>query len=122
MLTAALERVARGEPGEVQDETQATYAGLFEDEWRLIDWSRPARAIHNQVRSWLGFREIPAGAFGRLDGETLQITKTRLLTTQSSPESISVPGTILSRDGEPLVVQCGDGPLEIVAWTRSSGT
>ena len=68
MLTAALERVARGEPGEAQDETQATYAGLFEDEWRLIDWSRPARAIHNQVRSWLGFREIPAGAFGRLGG------------------------------------------------------
>jgi methionyl-tRNA formyltransferase len=122
LLTGALERVARGEPGEVQDETQATYAGLFEDEWRVIDWSRPARTIHNQVRSWLGFREIPAGAFGRLDGETLLITKTRPLIPPLSPETSAVPGTILSRAGDLLVVQCGDGPLELVAWTRSAGT
>jgi methionyl-tRNA formyltransferase len=117
LLTAALERLARGEAGEPQDETKATYAGLFEDEWRVIDWSRPARTIHNQVRSWIGFREVPAGAFGQVGDETLLITKSRLLPTPSG--AVSPPGTVLSQNGEPFVVQCGDGPLEIVAWTRS---
>ena len=61
----ALERVARGDPGDPQDESQATEAGLFEDAWRIIDWSQPARTIHNQVRSWIGLRDIPAGGTRR---------------------------------------------------------
>ena len=79
LLRQALERVARGDPGDPQDESQATEAGLFEDAWRIIDWSQPARTIHNQVRSWVGLRDIPPGALGEIDGETLQITKTRLV-------------------------------------------
>jgi methionyl-tRNA formyltransferase len=121
LLGDALWRVAQAEPGEAQDETQASYAGLFEDDWRVIDWTRRARAIHNQVRSWVGFRDIPAGAFGQVGDETLLITKTRLLSRRSSPESVSVPGTILSRDGDSLVVQCGDEALAIVTWTRAMG-
>src|SRR5919107_975543 len=34
LLRQALERVARGDPGDAQDEGQATEAGLFEDAWR----------------------------------------------------------------------------------------
>jgi methionyl-tRNA formyltransferase len=116
VLRTALERVARGDPGDEQDESQATYAGLFEDEWRIIDWSCPARTIHNQVRSWIGFRDIPAGAHGDLAGERLLITKTRIMAAQ--PNTSATPGTILIRDGERLIVQCGDAPLEIVAWSR----
>ncbi len=116
VLGQALERVARGDPGEPQDESQATYAGLFEDAWRTIDWGKPARAIHNQVRSWTGVRDVPQGALGEVDCDLLQITKTRLL-----PDGVAgaaPPGTVLRRAGEGLVVQCGDGPIEIVAWSR----
>src|SRR5206468_2311000 len=88
VLSRAFERVARGELGEPQDESQATYAGMFEEEWRTIDWSRPARTIHNQVRSWVGFRQVPAGAFGEIDGETFQITKTRVLPTDSGADGM----------------------------------
>ncbi|HZP21590.1 MAG TPA: formyltransferase family protein, partial [Bauldia sp.] len=56
LVRTALERVARGEPGEPQDEAQASYDALFADDWRFIDWNRPARDIHNQVRSWTGIR------------------------------------------------------------------
>ena len=28
------------------------------------------------------------------------------------------PGTVLRRGGERIVVQCGDGPIEILAWSR----
>jgi methionyl-tRNA formyltransferase len=115
LLRQALERVARGDPGDVQDESQATEAGLFEDAWRIIDWSQPARTIHNQVRSWVGFRDIPAGALGEIDGETLQITKTCLAPDGPIDHAPAPPGTVLLRDGERLVVQCGDGPIEILA-------
>jgi methionyl-tRNA formyltransferase len=47
----AFERIKRGERGEPEDETYASYARLLEDEWRWIDWTRPARQIHNQVLS-----------------------------------------------------------------------
>jgi methionyl-tRNA formyltransferase len=117
LLHQALDRVARGEDGDPQDESQATEAGLFEDAWRVIDWSQPARTVHNQVRSWIGFRDIPAGALGEIDGETLQITKTRLVASESMEQGPAPPGTVLRRDGERLVVQCGDGPIEVVRWS-----
>src|SRR4051812_36679753 len=79
LLQRALARVARGEAGEPQDEGQASEAGLFEPAWRVIDWTSPARTVHNQVRSWIGLRDIPPGALSDVDGQTLLITKTRLL-------------------------------------------
>src|SRR5918997_3438582 len=106
LLRQALERVARGEPGDAQDESQATEAGLFEDTWRIIDWSQPARTIHNQVRSWIGLRDIPLGALGEIDGETLQITRTRLVADAANQEP-APPGTVVRRDDESLVVQSG---------------
>jgi methionyl-tRNA formyltransferase len=119
LLEQALERIARGEAGDPQDESQVTEAGLFEDAWRIIDWSQPARTIHNQVRSWVGFRDIPAGALGEIDGKTLQITKTRLLPNGSMEHEPAPPGTVVHRDGEHLVVYCGDGPIEILAWSAT---
>ena len=119
LLGQALERVARGDPGEPQDEAEATYAGLFEDAWRIIDWSQPARTIHNQVRSWIGLRDIPAGALGEIDGERLQITKTRLLPVDTELREVARPGTVVHRNGERVVVQCGDGPIEILSWSAT---
>jgi methionyl-tRNA formyltransferase len=119
LLGQALERVTRGDPGEAQDEAEATYAGLFEDAWRVIDWSQPARTIHNQVRSWIGLRDIPLGALGEIDGETLQITKTRLAPAEPEPREPVPPGTVVQRDGERLIVQCGDGAIEILAWSAT---
>jgi methionyl-tRNA formyltransferase len=117
LLRRALERIARGEVGDPQDERHATVAGLFEDSWRVIDWSQPARTIHNQVRSWIGWRDIPAGALAEVDGETVQITRTRLLPAEPTPGEHFSVGTVLQRDDERLVVQCGDGPIEILAWS-----
>lgn len=117
LLQHALERVARGEPGDAQDESLATEAGLFEETWRTIDWSQPARTIHNQVRSWIGLRDIPPGALGDIDGQTLHITKTRLPPAEAGTPEPLPPGTVARRDGERMFVQCGDGPLEILVWS-----
>ena len=43
----------RGDAGEPQDEVLASYYGPIEDEaaWKAIDWTQPARTVHNVVRS-----------------------------------------------------------------------
>lgn len=116
LLRQAITRVAHGEPGEPQDERLATEAGLFEEAWRTIDWSQPARTVHNQVRSWVGLRDIPPGAFGEVDGQVLQIIKTRLLAAGAAEGEAAPSGALLQRDAERLLVQCGDDPLEVLTW------
>jgi methionyl-tRNA formyltransferase len=115
----ALARVAQGDPGDPQDESRAFYAELFTDDWREIDWSQPARAIHNKVRSLFGVRGTARGAFGLLNGEQMLITKTQLV---DEPGTNLAPGTTLRRDDGTLLVGCGDRPLALVAWELVEAT
>ena len=117
LIRDALPQVASSDPGEMQDEAQATYAPMFEDSWRSIDWTATARHIHFQVRSWTGERDYPRGALGVVEGENLQIIRTRLLPNEAD-ETHNSPGNVLSRRKDRLVIQCGDGPLEIVTWNQ----
>lgn len=119
LLRTALERIARGEAGEPQDETLASEAGLFEDAWRHVDWSRSARTIHNQVRSWIGWRDIPPGALAEVGGKSLRITRTQLPPGDTLPASQPAPGTVLHQDATRMVVQCADGPLTLLAWEET---
>jgi methionyl-tRNA formyltransferase len=114
LIAEALPRIIAGDPGELQNKQLAGYAPPFEDSWREIDWSQPARTIHNQVRSQTGSRGMPSGALGTIDGARQVIYKTRLITPGS--ERNALPGTLLVRGDDRLVIQCGDGPLEILKW------
>jgi methionyl-tRNA formyltransferase len=114
LMSKALARVIAGDPGEPQDEAQAGYAPLFEDAWREIDWSRPARSIHNQVRSWTGGPRGISGAIGEIDGKRTLIIKTHLVA--GNARSDVPPGTLIARGDDRLTVQCGDGPIEILKW------
>jgi methionyl-tRNA formyltransferase len=114
LIQQALERIARGEVGDPQDDALASYAGAFDDEWGEIDWSQSARTVHNHVRAWNVFRDRSNGAWARIDGKVVRVVQTRLL-PEPEPSS-AVPGTVLDRNEERLVVQCGDGPLEITTW------
>jgi len=88
---------------EKQDDRCSTYAPMLKKEDGLIDWSRPAAAIHNQVR---GLYPWP-GAFTYLNGEVLKIADTRI--AQDSGE----PGQVLALDKCGVVVACGEGSLQI---------
>ena len=102
MLPRALERVAAGDPGDLQPAEGASWAGHFEDdEYVRVDWSQPARAIHNQVRAWhltFGLSGVCAPV-ADLDGEHVVLLQTRL----------TDPG------GDARRVECGDGPIWVVA-------
>jgi methionyl-tRNA formyltransferase len=114
-LGRALQRLANGEPGDPQPVDGASEAPFFEPEWRCIDWNNTARTIHNQVRSWTGDRAIPKGAYGNIDGAPVLITKTRLLAGETGQAAI--PGTVIQRDADGMIVQCGDGQLQVVHYS-----
>lgn len=118
LLVDALSRVAAGDRGDLQDESLATEAGLFEDAWRVVSWDQPARTVHNQVRSWTGITETPRGAFAILDGERVLVSRTRLGLDGAAGEHL--PGTVVRRDEDSLVVQCSDGPIEILEWVPTT--
>ncbi len=84
-----------------QDETKATHVGKLTKEMSVIDFSRPAKKIHDKVR---GLNSWP-GAVASLNGKRIKIHRTLL--TKGSGE----PGQVLSLT--PLVVACGEGALEI---------
>jgi methionyl-tRNA formyltransferase len=102
LLPQVFERIAAGDPGDPQTEEGASWAGHFvDDEYVNVDWAKPARQIHNQVRAWhltFGMSEIRA-PLAELDGEQVVLLQTRL----------TDPGDGARR------VECGDGPIWIVS-------
>ncbi|MBA3245803.1 MAG: methionyl-tRNA formyltransferase [Actinobacteria bacterium] len=101
LLPGVLERVAAGDPGDLQPEEGASWAGYFEDdEYARVDWLQPARRIHDQVRAWnltFGMGRIVAPV-AELDGERVRIVRT----------SLRDPG------GGARLIECGDGLLWLV--------
>jgi methionyl-tRNA formyltransferase len=111
LLPKALARVEAGDRGDPQPEEGVTYATRFEDDYAEIDWTKPAREVHNQVRSW--FVPSASGIMGpltTLDGERVRVLESRLV----DGESEAPPGTIVERDADGLLVQCGDRPIRVV--------
>ena len=111
-LDEAITKAEAGDPGRPQ-EGDGFYCDAFEEEWRRVDWSRPARQVHNQVRSWTGM-ESHGHAQAELDGQRLTIKRTRLLA--DGAQTGRDPGAVLERRPDSIVVQCGDGPLLVVDW------
>jgi methionyl-tRNA formyltransferase len=102
-----------------QDDTQATYAPLIKKDDYILDWSKPAIALHNQVRGFFpncvtSFREeslkviatIPLGAaYLSLLPEFSFLEEYTLLST-------AVPGEVVSiAKGTGPIVQTGEGLL-----------
>ena len=99
MLPQVFERLQAGDPGDPQGEEGASWAGPFEADYAMVEWSRPAREIHNQVRAWrhmFGPAEVE-GPIAELDGDRLKLLRT----------SLTDPG-----DGA-HEARCGDGSIWI---------
>jgi methionyl-tRNA formyltransferase len=110
----ALARVAAGDPGDPQDESRAFYAGIFEEAYRTIDWTQPAREIHNQCRAWMaGLRGTIPGAVGIVDGQLIRVLRTRVATGATG---VAAPGDVISRSDETLTIQTGDGAIEVLSF------
>jgi methionyl-tRNA formyltransferase len=100
LLPRVLERVAAGDPGDPQGDAGASWAGHFGADYATVDWSQPARRIHDQVRAWaFTFGMSPVvGPMAELDGQRVRLERT----------SLTDPG-----DGSRRV-ETGDGPIWVV--------
>jgi methionyl-tRNA formyltransferase len=103
LLVETLDGVAAGSiVPQPQDAAQATYAPMLKKEDGRIDWTRPAAAIHNQVR---GLQPSP-GAYTQFRGQTLHVRRSRVA------EAAGRPGTVVSV--KPLRIACGAQSLELL--------
>ena len=112
-LAEAVEAIAGGRTSETpQNESEATYAHKIEKADGIIDWSRPAREIHNQIR---GLHPWPH-AYSDLQGE-----RTIILRSEVDPERSgegAIPGTVLEARHDWLTVQTGAGVLRLLMLQR----
>lgn len=101
-----VETLAALERGEVipkkQDESRATHTSKIDKSLCPVDFTKPARDIHNQIR---GLYSWPM-ATAQIGGKRVKIHRARLA------DKSGKAGTILSV--RPLVIACGEGSVEIV--------
>ena len=94
-----------------QPEEGACYASMLDKSMCPLDWNKPARTLHNQVR---GMNPWPV-ANCRLEGKTVKVHVTRV----GEPTDQS-PGTVVSVS--PLAVACGDGRVLILDEIQAEGS
>jgi methionyl-tRNA formyltransferase len=106
LLPRVFERLAAGDPGEPQAAEGATWAGMLEEGYATIDWSRQtAREIHNQVRAWsFAFDMGPVpGPFAEVDGKRVKVKRTFLTDPgDGSPAVDTADGRIWILESEPF--------------------
>lgn len=90
---------------EQQDDTLSCYAPMLKKEQGRIDWTRPARELHNLVR---GLDPWP-GAYTLLSGEPLKLART--VPFDEAPAA--GPGTVLAADRDGVKIACGQGTLKV---------
>ncbi len=100
LLLKTLYLLRRGELIPVkQNDSLSTYAPMLKKDTGLIDWTRPAREIHNLVR----------GLYGGARAGKFKIWRTRL-----AAENFSLTPGEVKIIGQKLFVGTGDGVLEIL--------
>jgi methionyl-tRNA formyltransferase len=107
LLIDVVDAIAAGTARETpQDPAQATYAPKIAREEGVVDWTRRASDIHNQVRGLVPWPR----AWAQLEGHRIILVRTR---PESEPAS-GIPGEILEAHGEVLRVGTGEGTLRIL--------
>ncbi|MFG1424763.1 methionyl-tRNA formyltransferase [Roseixanthobacter glucoisosaccharinicivorans] len=91
-----------------QGEDGVLYAAKIAKSEARIDWSRPAREVHNQIR---GLSPFP-GAWFPLGADEARVKVLRA----TLAEGIGAPGTVLD-DG--LAIACGDGAVRLVQLQKA---
>lgn len=87
-----------------QVEADMTYAPLMDKEMAVIDWTKPAQDIHNQIRA---FNPWPTAT------STLDKMKMKVFTSTVVTKDHATPGQVLEVSNEGILVACGQDSLLI---------
>lgn len=109
LLMETVEKIEKGEiVPEKQDDSLATYAAKIEKSDCLLDFSRPARELHNLIR---GLSPIPLSFTHTPDGKLLKVVESRVIDDEKMTDKPC--GTVISV-GNDIKVACGKGVLSFV--------
>ena len=104
LMAGTLERIPQPTEG-------ACYASMLDKSMCPLDWHKPARALHNQVR---GMNPWPV-ATCRVDGKVMKVFVSRV-----GEVTDAAPGTVVSN--LPFAVACGDGLTSILDEIQAEGS
>ena len=115
LLIKAVAALADGTAPRIpQDAGGVTFAPMLSRALSPIDWTRPARDIHNQVR---GLVPWPATTTDILGGEPVKVFSV----TETGAESGKAPGTVISAGKNGIDVSCGDGKVLRILELQAPG-
>lgn len=91
---------------EPQDEAMATYAPMLTKADEQLDWQKPAKVLHNQIR---GLSPAP-GAYTWWQQERLKIWRSR---AEKDTDGAAVPGAVIEIAEDSFVIQTVSGALRV---------
>ena len=113
LLLETVEQIEWGTAPRIpQDHSQATYAPFIRAEDEMIDWSRGAREIFNQIRAL----NPEPGASTKMGGMRLKIFRARVVDEEESGACRGQVVNVVPDEG--FVVQAGQGQLMILELQR----
>lgn len=114
-LVLALALAAEGKLVPVrQDPAQATLAPILTKEHGRVDWTLPARVVHDRLR---GFTPWP-GAWTTLDGKLLKLLEAEVV--EAAPSG-GAPGAAAALPGRGLLVSCAPPSALLVRRLQLEG-
>lgn len=116
MLVKVVGEIAAGTAKRTpQDHEKATLAPMLSRALSPIDWTRPAKAIHDQVR---GLVPWPATSTDILGGGVVKV----YAVTETGETTGKAPGTILAAGNPGIDVACGDGKVIRITELQAPGS
>lgn len=94
-----------------QEESLVTLAPMLSKELSPLDFTRPAQALHDQVRGLLPWPTATA---------QIKDTRCKIFATRVE-EASGTPGTVLETGNDRLLVACGQGSLRILELQPDGG-
>jgi methionyl-tRNA formyltransferase len=91
---------------EVQNDAEATYAGMISKADGFTDFDEPAEQIERKIRAFI---EWPA-CYSYLDGQQVKFYKAEVIDEEPDGE----PGTVSSTDKKSYFINCGSGKLRVL--------
>ena len=114
LLVSTVEAIGAGTAARTpQDEADSTYAPMLSRELSPMDWSKPARTLHDQVRGLLPWPAAVA-EFGGIRCKVFS-TDIPLQTTDAAP------GTILEAGKRGIDIACGGGTVLRIDELQADG-
>ena len=107
LLVKTIPHIANGTAVyEVQDDSEATYAGMISKADGYTDFNEPAERIERKIRAFI---EWPA-CYSYLDGQQIKFYKAEVIDEDPDGE----PGTVSRTDKKSYFINCGSGKLRIL--------